>query len=106
MRRSKRASAKEAVCPVATLPLARALEHVVPFLLVHERARAACVCRGWRAALAHESLWLRLDLSRYPHGYLNGDALLLGAAGRARGRLSHLDVSGPLDFKPQSLRRS
>ena len=105
MRPSKRApaAAEEAACPVATLPLAQALEHVIPFLPVHERARAACVCRSWCNVLAPESLWLRLDLSGYLCSFPNADALLLGASARARGRLSHLDVSGPLEFTAQAL---
>ena len=105
MRPSKRApaAAEEAACLVATLPLALALEHVIPFLPVHELARAACVCRSWCNVLAPESLWLRLDLSGYLCSFPNADALLVGAARRARGRLSHLDVSSSLKFTTQTL---
>jgi hypothetical protein len=77
----------------------------LPLTLVHKvfvslpadcKARASCVCRAWRAALAAPALWARLDLSGdsgVPDA-LNGDALLTGAAARAHGQLFRLDVSG------------
>jgi hypothetical protein len=58
------------------------------------RARAAAVCRGWRAALAEHSCWLRLDLSP-TSGVARAvtAAFFRGAAARAGGRLEALDVS-------------
>jgi hypothetical protein len=59
------------------------------------RARAAAVCKAWCGVLAERSLWLRLDLS--PAGGVARDrvtdALLRGAAGKASGGLTALDVS-------------
>ena len=60
------------------------------------RARASCVCRAWRDALAEPALWTRLHLSVYnsvsPIRVVT-DPLFQGAAGRARGQLQQLDVS-------------
>ena len=58
-------------------------------LPVDERARAACVCRSWRAFLTDTSLWQVLDLT--PAGgvaaeRLTGD-LVQGAVARAAGSL-------------------
>jgi hypothetical protein len=62
---------------------------------VHARARAACVCHAWCDVLSERSLWLHLDLS--PSGGVARtrvtDALLHGAAAKARGGLTALDVS-------------
>jgi hypothetical protein len=76
------------------------------------RARCACVCRGWNAALSERALWTRLDVSRTSgvtaratDALLRGaaahaakvramDALLYGAAARAGGALRALDISG------------
>ena len=62
----------------------------------HERARCACVCRAWRAAVLDQSLWLRLDLTRaggVPRA-LATEALLRGAAALARGHLQLLAAPG------------
>ena len=73
---------------IASLPLAVA-QRIFLALPVDRRAQAACVCRSWRDALADPALWTRLDISA-PSGVnmtLNRDALLLGAAACASGRL-------------------
>ena len=62
----------------------------------HERARCACVCRAWRAAVLDQSLWLRLDLTRAGGvpATLATEALLRGAAALARGHLQLLAAPG------------
>jgi hypothetical protein len=84
----------------AALPLLSA------WLPVDSRARACCVCRAWRAALAEPALWTRLDLpeeSGVARG-LNPDAMLNGAARRARGQLHSLDISsGPRSYSTAML---
>jgi hypothetical protein len=85
------------------LPLAQRILLALP---VDSRARAACVARGWRDALADPALWTRLDLSDVSDvsRALDGDALLRGAAGRAQGQgLYSLDVSGPRYISPAVL---
>ena len=82
------------------LELARRIFLALP---VDRRAQAACVCRSWRDALADPALWTRLDISA-PSGVnmtLNRDALLLGAAARASGRLQTLQT---LDARAQPAR--
>jgi hypothetical protein len=78
----------------ASLPRALQVE-VFARMPADARARAACVCRAWRAELSEHSLWLRLNLS--PEcGVARTrvtDALLRGAAAKARGGLTALDVS-------------
>jgi hypothetical protein len=76
----------------ARLPPLLAL-HIYSLLPADARARAACVCRGWCAALSELSLWTRLDLS--PSSgvrVLVTDAVLAGAARKARGQLAALNV--------------
>jgi hypothetical protein len=74
------------------LPLSQRIFLSLP---LDERARAALVCRGWCALLTERSLWTRLDLS--PSSGLARarvtDAFLRGAAAKARGSLTALDVS-------------
>jgi hypothetical protein len=94
-RRSTRvaAVAERASSALPPLPLAIVL-HVFSLLPADDRARAACVCRGWRSTLEEPSLWARLDLS--PLGGVTRavtDAQLAGAAAKARGQLAALDVS-------------
>jgi hypothetical protein len=87
------AVAEPAALTLTDLPRALAL-HIFSLLPVDARACAACVCRGWGAALSERSLWLRLDLS--PSSgvrVLVTDAVLAGAAAKARGQLAALDVS-------------
>jgi hypothetical protein len=79
----------------ACLPLAVVL-HVFTLLPVDARARAAAVCKTWCNALAERSLWTILDLS-LAGGVARErvtDALLRGAAAKARSGLTALDVSG------------
>ena len=78
--------------PVAKLPPS-VMHAVFSCLPVDERACAACVCRGWRAALADPSLWTRLDLSGASGVVCRvDDAALRAAAARARGGLQSLTV--------------
>jgi len=102
-RRSARvANAVERATPALAplqLPLPLALVHRI-FLAVpaDSRGRAACVARGWRDALADPALWTRLDLSgnsgiSFHMLTSKGDALLRGAAARARGELRELEIT-------------
>jgi hypothetical protein len=102
-RRSARvADAVERATPALAplqLPLPLALVHRI-FLAVpaDSRGRAACVARGWRDALADPALWTRLDLSgnsgiSFHMLTSKGDALLRGAAARARGELRELEIT-------------
>ena len=43
---------------------AEALSVLLPLLALDDRARAACVCRAWRAAAAHPGLWEELSFTR------------------------------------------
>ena len=82
----------EACDPVDVLPppLVRAVFTRLP---ADQRARAACVCRGWRAALADPSLWECLDLTREGGVVCRiDDRALRAAAARARGGLLKLSV--------------
>jgi hypothetical protein len=77
----------------ASLPqlLARLVFLALP---VDARGRACCVCRAWRDALDDPSLWTRLNMSsveRDERRLLS--TVFVGAAGRARGQLCHLDLS-------------
>ena len=81
----------------ASLPLSLA-HHIFLALLVDERARACCVCRAWRDVLAEPALWTRLDMSSVcadegAEGRPRFLTVLRGAARRARGQLSHLQLS-------------
>jgi hypothetical protein len=68
---------------------------ILSHLPADQLARAACVCRAWKIAVADPALWRRLDLA---HG--SGvtcrvdDAALRATAARARGGLEALDVTG------------
>jgi hypothetical protein len=90
---------------LAPLPLALA-QRVFVSLPVDSRARAACVSRAWRDALADPAQWTRLVVSEeggIPWARAT-DVLLLGAVTRARGRLHRLDVTGPHQITPAVLR--
>ena len=93
-RRSPRA------CPSGNNPfdllvpvLVRAILLLLP---ADQRARCACVCRSWRAAVADPELWAALDLSEPTSGLTCtfGEAALLAATRRARGRLEALNLAG------------
>jgi hypothetical protein len=87
---------EDAQSALATLPHAVA-QLIFAQLPADLRARCACVCRGWRDALAVRSLWTRLDVSCTSGVAVEAhskDALLRGAAARAGGALEALDVSG------------
>jgi hypothetical protein len=73
------------------LPLEKRIFLAVP---AAARARASCVCRAWRDALADSSLWTRLDMSiALDNRELFRSVLRGAAAGRALGRLCQLDTS-------------
>ena len=73
-------------------PVLRVLMLSLP---VDARARAACVCRAWRAFLADVSLWHVLDLT--PAGGVVAERvtenLVRGAVARAAGRLSVISLN-------------
>jgi hypothetical protein len=94
-RRSARvaAVAERASSALAPLPLPLVL-HIFSLLPVDARARAACVCRGWCHVLLELSLWTRLNVSPSSGVRVRvTDAVLRGAAAKARGQLAALDVS-------------
>jgi hypothetical protein len=94
-RRSARVAtaAERASSALSPLPLPLVL-HVFSLLPADARARAACVCRGWRDTLEERSLWTRLALSPSSGVHVRvTDAVLAGAAGKAHGQLAALDVS-------------
>jgi hypothetical protein len=78
---------RSAVVRFDTLP-EPVLRVIMLALPVDERARAACVCRSWRAFLADPSLWQVLDLT--PAGGLAAarvtENLVRGAVARAGGQ--------------------
>jgi hypothetical protein len=79
---------------LTSLPHAVAL-HIVSLLPADARACAACVCRGWGVVLSERSLWTRLNLSPASGVRVRvTDAVLAGAAAKARGQLAALNVSG------------
>ena len=83
----------DAYDPAAALPspLARKVFKRLP---ADQRARAALVCRRWRAALADPSLWEKLDLSSGGGVVCRVDGdVLRAAAARARGGLVTLAVT-------------
>lgn len=78
----------------ARVPPALALR-VFALLPADARARAACVRRGWRDALATSGAWLHLDLSEKSGVAVKVNcAVFEAAAARAGGQLISLDVSG------------
>jgi hypothetical protein len=82
--------------PLTFASLPRALQcEVFARTPVDARARAACVCHAWCDVLSERSLWTRLNLSP-KSGVARArvlDALLRGAAAKARSGLTALDVS-------------
>ena len=93
----------------ASLPQPLALR-IFLALAPDERGRASCVCRAWRDMTAAPSLWTRLDMSGVSLAYTETDwlrfnAVLLGAAGRARGQLRQVDTSQHRLFCQGSLDR-
>jgi hypothetical protein len=95
-RRSERVAAVVERATSALSPLPPALvQQIFLLLTVDERARCACVCRGWRAAVSERCLWTRLDVSRTSGVRVRvTDAFLRGVVARAGGELQSLDVSG------------
>jgi hypothetical protein len=89
---------------IASLPRALQCE-VFARTPVDARARAAAVCKAWCSVLAERSLWTRLDLSP-ASGIADEritDALLRGAAAKARGGLTALDVTERPQFTHAAL---
>ena len=86
----QRTSSDAATLASLPLPLAHRIFLALP---VDARGRACCVCRAWRDVLADPSLWTRLDMSDVDVEWQRFAAMLQGAAGRARGGLSNLDLS-------------
>ncbi len=79
--------------PTEALPPAL-VRDILLRLPADQRARAACVSRSWRTAMADPALWLRLDLSFASGVTCRVDgAALRAAAARARGGLVTLNVS-------------
>ena len=71
-------------------PLQRAVFLALP---VDARARAMCVCKPWRDALADASFWAHLDLTAASGVRVRvNEALLRRTVGRARGRLELVRV--------------
>jgi hypothetical protein len=84
----------EPALTLTALPHAVAL-HIVSLLPADARACAACVCRGWCHVVSERSLWTRLNLSPSSGVRVRvTDAVLAGAAAKARGQLAALDVRG------------
>jgi hypothetical protein len=98
-RRSARVAAVVERESSALPPLPLPLVHKIFLLLpAAARARAACVCHGWRVVIDEPRLWSHLALS----AELFSAAVLRGAAARARGALHTLDLSaatGALDLE-------
>ncbi len=88
----------------ALSPLPPALAaHIFLLLPADARARCACVFRGWRTAVDDAALWTRLDLSRFSGLAVHvTDAVLAGAARKARGTLQALDVTGSTSVSPDA----
>jgi hypothetical protein len=84
-------AAQRTVLSALPLPVAQRIFSMLP---VDQRARCACVCRGWRALLDDARVWTRLDLSDGSGVTCRvSDRVLRGAAARAGGALVTLDVS-------------
>lgn len=77
-----------------------ALRVVMLALPVDSRARAACVCRGWRDLLVDASLWQVLDLTSagVAAGRVTED-LVRGAVARAAGHLRVLSYCRPVVWR-------
>ena len=84
-----------------TLPPAL-LTRILSVLPVISRACAACVCRGWRDALADPTLWDVLEFSQVAANKVK-PALIKGVADRAAGQLRVLDFSAVHENKMYNL---
>jgi hypothetical protein len=83
-------------------PVLRVIMLALP---VDARARAACVCRSWRAFLADPSLWLHLDLTP-AGGVVAGrvtENLVRGAVARAGGQMRVLCLNRVPDVDDREL---
>jgi hypothetical protein len=72
--------------------LAEALLLLLPLLPLDCRARAACVCRAWRAAAAHPGLWKELSFEGCKARVDNATLTLLCARAGAALRTLCLDA--------------
>ena len=72
--------------------LAQVLSLLLPLLPLDCRARAASVCRAWRAAAAHPSLWEELSFERCAVSITN--ATLAALCARAGAALRTLSLEG------------
>jgi hypothetical protein len=90
------AAAEASAPPSALSPLPLPLVfHNFSLLPADARARAACVCRAWRAVVDEPRLWTRLDLSPCSGVAVHvSEGVLEGAVAKARGQLAALDVCG------------
>ena len=85
-------------------PLALCIFTLLP---ADARARCTAVRRAWHRTLEDQSAWTRLDLSS-ESGVTCGagaEAMLLGAAAKARGALAFLDVRGRDALRAETLLR-
>ena len=65
---------------------------LLPLLPLDARARAACVCRAWRAATAHSGLWEALSFERCAARVSNATLASLCARAGAQLRTLYLDA--------------
>ena len=79
-----------------------ALVLMLPLLPLDARARAACVCRAWRAATAHSGLWEALSFERCAARVSNATLASLCARG---GRAAAHAVSGRRSLHARLCRR-
>ena len=83
--------------------LAEALALLLPLLPLDCRARAACVCRAWRAAAAHPALWEELNFERCTAGVDNAALAALCARAGAALRSLFLDDNACADVTSAGL---
>ena len=74
-----------------TAEVADLLSLILPLLPLDCRARAACVCRAWRAATAHPALWEELNFQRCYASVDDATLASLCARAGATLRALHLD---------------
>ena len=80
-----------------------ALLLLLPFLPLDCRARAACVCRAWRAATAHPALWEALSFECCTARVTNAALSSLCACAGAALRTLRLDANVCADVTPDGM---